>query len=178
MGRCQDAIRGFQVQSRLLRRKRGRGFSGFGVLSQLPVAPVFPFYWEGRPFKVSQPKKDALVFPVATGHLRYCVDLAESFRPESRAGPAWRGRNFGFSLWEALFVVSQKWSFPTTLISNDGQVVDASRPDIWPRKMMLTSKPKRPCGLKSWHRTIRLFDSSNICHGVFPVKRAAFAARL
>ena len=43
------------------------------VLIKKPVAqwcPVFNVFWEGSPFKVNQPNKDAPFLPKATGHLR------------------------------------------------------------------------------------------------------------
>ena len=38
-----------------------------------PVAPVFLFFGQGFPFKVNQPKKDALFSSMATGHLRVSI---------------------------------------------------------------------------------------------------------
>ena len=33
------------------------------------IQPCVPFFGEGFPFKLNQPKKDARFFPMATGHL-------------------------------------------------------------------------------------------------------------
>ena len=42
---------------------------GAHIAQSLPSGALCFFFGEGVPFKVSQPKKDALFFPMATGHL-------------------------------------------------------------------------------------------------------------
>ena len=50
--------------------KETDGFSRRSHKTQLPSGALFPFVWQGFPFKVNQTKKDARFFPMATGHLR------------------------------------------------------------------------------------------------------------